>query len=552
MKPHVLTTILFTALLGCDGPGATGDAGAPPVLHCDTVMLQSALAAAQSGDVVRVGSCTIEGTFRVPSGVTLAGEGPSASVLRASEPGLAVVRLDPSDPPSRLEGVFIESGAAIGVYAAGPGAIEITSVEVSAREGVGALFSDVDSVTLDGVTLNGPIPIPSGEDHTDAAFLSVSHVAPETVTMLTDLECGTVAPRACVSGERRETACPGCGTVRQYCDGCGEWVSLLATQGIAFVGVGEAFLTNVDVGGFAKFGVVAQGTGSSRLSWVGGNISDNMGTGLFVDGVYVILENVRIDRTYAGFRSSPAVAGFVVGGAAPATLVTRGLCVSESRGYGLIHLGGTAGITADHDGLEATANAQAAIWVAESDSFQLSNAIVMDNQLAGVVVVNSSGVAIRDTMVAGTRMRTTQVGGSADGRASVTLGDGIQFFGSMSQVDVQGVTLSGNERVGLSLDLGAGGTADADLCGAGRTGVCFTAVMVSGTGTERGAIAGNMPLETEPDVFTVQPVGSGRWDEGITREGSAIDDATFADPLQVTGAVAPLDYPIAGAVAPLD
>ena len=48
----------------------------------------------------------------------------------------------------------------------------------------------------------------------------------------------------------------------------------------------------------------------------------------------------------------------------------------------------------------------------------------------------------------------------------------------------------------------------------------------------------------------------GMWDQGIVRSGSAISDASFADPLELTGIVIPIDLPAPdgarGIVIPID
>lgn len=438
------------------------------------------------------------------------------------------------------------------MYAEGAGAVELSDVQVDARLGLAAFFSGLDRVSLERVELSGPVPEPSGADFTDAVFIAVAPSAPEVVAMRSDAECGAAVARQCATDERREASCPGCGTVEQYCDGCGQWVSVMATQGLTLVDVSDASLTDLDVGGFAQFGVVARGDGASVLTWSGGAIERNLGHGLYADGVAVTLQDVSVERTYSGFRGSPGAGAYVVAMSGAGSIETHGLMLNDNRGYGMIQVGGASGLEVRHEGLMAASNGAAALWSGRNARFELSGAMLRDNAAGGVVIVEAGAAEITDTVVTGTQRRRLSVGAD-ELFGAVELGDGIQIFDSLSQVSLRNVTLEANERVGLSLDLGAAGV-DADICGSARDGICFDNVVVRADPGGRGAIAGNMTAEVAgtPHVYSVQPVGSGAWDVGIAREGAAVDDAGFASGLELAGVVGPLDTPVPAVVGPLD
>ena len=71
--PAALALGLFA--VGCQGEQDDGP-------FCSAAALAEALAAASAGETVRVGACRLAGSFTVPAGVTLAGEGGGASSSR--------------------------------------------------------------------------------------------------------------------------------------------------------------------------------------------------------------------------------------------------------------------------------------------------------------------------------------------------------------------------------------------------------------------------------------------------------------------------------------
>lgn len=539
--------------------GCTSDS-APDTEYCDPAELTAALAGASAGSTVRVGACTVMGTFTVPAGVTLEGRDATQSVLEGADSHGAVVRLQPGAAGSQavLSKIRVESRSLVGVHANGAGAVGLRDVQVRATEGVGLAFVDSTSVLLERVAAVGPVPSEGG-NRPEVVWNRVSAVAPERVEPADPDRCtGTIPPDECAIDDRQEIACPGCGMVRQFCDSTCQWTSVVATQGLALVRVATATLTDVDVRGFAEIGVLATGDGTQVLQWARGTVTGNIGLGVYADGVQATLEGVRIESTFQGIRIQPAAAAyFGVLGGPPTNVVSTGLSIDGNQGFGAIHVNAEA----RHEGLVASNNRQAALWAGSTTRFELSGAMLTGNRLAGIVLVHASGVSITDSMIAGTLATTARVG-SEGVFGSVTLGDGIQIFDSMSGVTLSRVTLENNERVGLSLDLGDGASGvGADICHAARDGVCFEAVTIRGTDEQHGALAGNMRdqlVNTEgmpvDGGYTVQPIAPGGWDEGITREVET-DDGAFGDVLEMAGIDGPIDTPapdIAGIDGPID
>ena len=110
---------------------------------------------------------------------------------------------------------------------------------------------------------------------------------------------------------------------------------------------------------------------------------------------------------------------------------------------------------------------------------------------------------------------------------SVEVGDGIQLVGTTQAVTLEDITLSGNARVGVLVDLD-GGTMDS---------FSMAGVSVDGVDDALGAIAQGGTL-------------SAGWDDGVTRQGAtAANDAAFSDVLDVVSIVDPSDLPPAADLA---
>lgn len=149
---------------------ATGCATDP----CDD--LQAALDGAAAGEAVELGACTVSGSFTIPAGVELAGEG--GAVVRGS---IAM------GEASTLRGVRVESST-VGIEA---GAASIEGVTVVAERGIGVRVRGTSALL--GVEIAGPVtpenadavpPMPSaGETATHGLVVENAEVALSDVSV---------------------------------------------------------------------------------------------------------------------------------------------------------------------------------------------------------------------------------------------------------------------------------------------------------------------------------------------------------------------------------
>ena len=189
---------------------------------------------------------------------------------------------------------------------------------------------------------------------------------------------------------------------------------------------------------------------------------------------------------------------------------------------------------------------QAGFWGLVSGSALLVGAAVgylaklPQRLIAGIMAFDSSGVRIEDGMIQGTRTGTLVY----DLDRSIDVGDGIHLIGTHDDVQISNVTLAGNERAGLVVDLGPAGTGS----------ITFRDVTASSSAA-LGAVAGRLDASRQ-----LVPVPLGGWDDGITRTGDAptLDAmrATMMTSLQAVEAAAPPNTPdpvrAGGFIAPCD
>jgi hypothetical protein len=169
--------------------------------------------------------------------------------------------------------------------------------------------------------------------------------------------------------------------------------------------------------------------------------------------------------------------------------------------------------------------------VGESTEFQLdgSESTLRNNGFGGVVVVDSRNVSLEDAAIEQTAERTSVIGTEDSLRGQVQVGDGVQLVGTVTEVRLTDLTLTGNERVGLLADMGSTPQ---------QAGISFANVQVAigGSGTA-GALAGSVS-SSEPG--TLQPGGPEGWDDGITRDdATAAVDQDFAQTLDIAPAAMP-------------
>lgn len=332
-----LAAALMAALAGC-----AEDAGV-----CDALELESALFNAYRGDTVRLGACTIHGAFTVPEGVTLSGEGPESSVLQSTGT-VPVLWLTSGDLAPRVTDLAVVSDGTAGIVVRGEGRAGIERVAVRASRGIGIGVEGLVGVSLDQVTLTGPVTA-------DNADRISGDATPEDT----------------------------------------------ATHGLVVVDTGEVVMSQVSATGFARMGVLLI---AEETTWRLGSASDNLAAGVMVHGGHAVLEDLVVCRTFQGLSLIPAYAGVFVAGA---RVETSRLEVCDCEGLGLFH----DSAEASHIDLSATANDDAAVWVQRSPRFELAGeSEVSDNRLAGVVLIEVGDAVLSSARVARTEEITRVYG----------------------------------------------------------------------------------------------------------------------------------------------
>ena len=338
-------SILHLATLGlafsCAALAGCGETGL-----CNSAELTAALAAAGPGDVISVGSCEVRGSFTVPAGVTLTGEGPTSRLIAEGGPA---VRAIPGVQQTTITQLTISSAQATGLLAVGVGGLRVSNVQIDASTGSALRVESLTSATISDVTLTGPV----------TAELAA-----------------TLPP----------TADP----------------ALTATHGLVIVASADVNLERVRVSGFARFGVLAL---QSTVRWVGGGASDTLAVGLMADGGAITLENVEFCRVFSGVRLFPAY-GLVFTGGASST--TNGVTLCDNEGYGMLQNGGIASHI-DLVGMNNREPA-VWIQESDSFALSGTGSMLANNALAGIVVVNSTNVNVADAQISGSTLATRIVG----------------------------------------------------------------------------------------------------------------------------------------------
>src|SRR5262249_51634579 len=135
---------LFTAATACSGD------------LCDAQSLKSALASASPGQTVRMGACTISGSFEVKPDVTLAGKGKEVSRIVSVDSSAPIV-LDPGTAATTLADLSVDSSARVAVRAKGQGGAAVMRVVITAQRGVAFGAENLEHLILDTVTAHGPV-----------------------------------------------------------------------------------------------------------------------------------------------------------------------------------------------------------------------------------------------------------------------------------------------------------------------------------------------------------------------------------------------------------
>jgi hypothetical protein len=383
-----------------------------------------------------------------------------AGVIFRGEPGSVLAGRVTLEPGSSLSGITIEAG---GVVASGSeGSVTIDNVTVEMETGVAVRIEGIGA-DLSGVTLRGTV---TADNATDVPPMPVGD----------------------------------------------EW----PTHGLLLVDAGSAEspveLNDVEVSGFARFGALFR---NSHVEWRGGGASENLTVGAMAERGSITVEGASFERNYQGVQPFPAFGAVFTDGVEVATTDVQ---VSENEGYGLLHDDATVG----HVDLVATNNGDAAVWVQAGRSFMLAgeSSMLAGNLLAGVVLVETPDAMIQDATI-DTSSLATRIDGET---GMVQVGDGVHaVVGSASGLIFDGLTMTGNERAGMLLDV-----ADGSVDGA------VMDVTVDGSGESLGVIAQG-PAGVIP---------SGTWDENVTRLGATVaNDAALDEALDIVGLIGPMFVP---------
>jgi len=280
------------------------------------------------------------------------------------------------------------------------------------------------------------------------------------------------------------------------------------SHGLMLVDVADAQLDRVTVSGFAEFGALISG---GVLRWTGGGASDNRGNGVVVHAGVATLVDLELCRTMRGIRLRHTYGAAFTGGS---TITSSRLTACDGAGLGVFHQGGAG----THAELLVEDNESTGFWAHSTSGLSVGGRI-SGNRYGGLAAVDATGVRVRDLRIADTRIGVTLVGTHHE------LGDGLSVLRSTSGVSVQSVSLVGNERVGLLLELDAVPLA---------AGAISDVEVRASAAMQLGAIAQGTP----------PPAG---WDDQIQRDAqTAAADSTFVGTLETVEIVGPCFFPAGG------
>jgi hypothetical protein len=285
-------------------------------------------------------------------------------------------------------------------------------------------------------------------------------------------------------------------------DAPADYRSETATHGLVLLRVGAVELTDLTATGFSRFGVL---TVDSEVDWVGGGASSNLRTGIMALGGSFTADNIAANDTLRGAGETPA-RGVAFG--EDVLVETSQMEVSRNQGYGVLH----SGVTASHSELVASSNAEPAVWAQDCARFGLDESAMVDNAVAGVVLLRVGGGRIDDSNVGRTVLESRRFGD-----LDVEVGDGMHVVEPTGRFRFEDTTLADNGRVGLLIDLAGVPYADAVEW--------LSSIDVEGRDEQYGVLVQGGEV---PDG----------WDAGVSRAGSpAMNDPAFSGSLPVVSAL---------------
>ncbi|MEC9466596.1 MAG: hypothetical protein VX834_12470, partial [Myxococcota bacterium] len=363
--------------------------------------LRSLLSSAQAGEVVHLDPAgSFEGTFRIPSGVSLDGHG--ATLVSFDSAGLVVEDVSGS---VFVRNLTLESdmGGLVAYEGAGDGELTLESLTVTVARGFGIAIENLD-VVVRGVTVQGPI---SGSDD-------------------------------------------------PVLDQLGEQIDGSEHAILGFVAAfGTVTVEDLNVSGFGGFGAIFYQTAGI---WRGGEVSHCVGVSVLVERSELEIESVLIRDGLAGRKIGFAMLSLGLVAADSTQLMTGRLRVETIRDIGVLQ---SASDTVHEDlqvreagwfGLLAIPGEQSRGTLRVSG---VAGSGIESARGAGLAALGLASVHLEALSVDNTKLRPS----IGDGMDIYEVGDGLVFVGVSETLTLRDVEVVDNPRIGLLFDGGPGGIA---------------------------------------------------------------------------------------------
>ena len=419
-RPEICSSSYCTGDSSCvevwhvqEGATASGDGSAAHPFST----IEEGVKRATAGDCIALAAGSYTGTT-LKAGVSLLGAGARHVTISSSDAGRPALALD-GGADALLRG-FTLSSAGVGLSVRGTQGTTIDQVRLEAAQGVGIEGRDAKQLVIQNTRIEklGPASTGGGDAGHDAGAGDAG--APAS----TDHGIGVLLARGTTA------TLTGCAV--QDC----------ATQGI-LVDESDLILEKSAVSSSGLFGVVVQcATGCGGLT--GSRITGTMITAS--QGIGLLVTGAKLEATDNDIGDTRHAAGFargvqIQGGAA---VVLRGNRVHHGVGQGIV-LDSVTG-TLEQNTVEG--NQERGIWLQHisSPGLKLTQNTITANERAGLGATDSTAVTITGGRIEGTKKLDVMLQGKTG-----KVGDGIQVLGQ-SDVQISGVTLKDNERIGLIID----------------------------------------------------------------------------------------------------
>ncbi len=182
------------------------------------------------------------------------------------------------------------------------------------------------------------------------------------------------------------------------------------------------------------WGVIVQ---RSRLDWVGGEIREVVGTGLFSHDSTVQLRDLEVRDMLQGIQPHPAY-GVI---ASDTQLEATAVHIADSDGLGVLMDGGESTLRE----LDVTNCSFGGLWL-QRGAATVEQSMLDANGLAGMVARQASRFTVRGTTIQNTVNRLTLIGVGA-----IEAGDGIHLD-QVEEIVLGDLTLRNNARISLLIE----------------------------------------------------------------------------------------------------